>query len=255
MKKVAIIVAGGRGTRFGAELPKQFVEFHGFPVLMRSIARFLLSGVCDEFIVVLPQDQFGLWNELCSKYYFNLPHQLVAGGETRFQSVKNALAAISVELGDLVAVHDGVRPLVQPTYIAKAYDEAAQYGSAVPLAAFPYSSSLRQVLPDGTTAVVPREALREVQTPQIFNAVELLKAYEVEYDPRFTDDATVFESAGHIIHPIEGDPDNIKITRPEDLERAESILAEQQTRIDAEPDIAYEEMVMSHYAHDILNLP
>lgn len=259
MKRTALIVAGGSGTRFGAAIPKQFVELSGIPVLMRTIARFLLSAVCDEFIVVLPHDQFGQWNELCSKHDFNIPHGLVAGGDTRFQSVKNGLAAMAMTPGDLVAVHDGVRPLVLSSDIAKAYDEAAQHGSAVPMAQFPYSDSLRQMLPDSNTRPIDRGSLRVVLTPQVFDAMALRKAYDVAFDPRFTDDATVFEAAGHTIHPVEGNLDNLKITRMEDLARAESILLRQETedhaRHDAAAEAAYQEMVEDHFAHDIFNLP
>lgn len=235
MKRTALIVAGGSGTRFGAAIPKQFVELCGIPVLMRTMARFLLSAVCDEFIVVLPSDQFGLWQELCRKHDFNIPHQLVAGGDTRFQSVKNGLAAMEMAPGDLVAVHDGVRPLVLSSDIAKAYDEAAEHGSAVPMAQFPYSDSLRQLHSDGTTTPIDRGGLRVVLTPQVFDAVALREVYEVPFDPRFTDDATVFEAAGHTIHPVEGNLDNLKITRMEDLARAESILHRQETEHNARP--------------------
>ena len=227
MKRTALIVAGGSGTRFGAAIPKQFVELCGAPVLMRTIARFLLSAVCDEFIVVLPPDQFEQWQELCCKHEFNIPHQLVAGGDTRFQSVKNGLTAMEMAPGDLVAVHDGVRPLVLPADIKAACEAAAEHGSAVPMAQFPYSDSLRQLLPDGITRPIDRGSLRVVLTPQVFDAVALREAYQVPFDPRFTDDATVYEAAGHTIYPVMGNLDNLKITRAEDLARAEEILNRQ----------------------------
>ncbi len=228
MKLTALIVAGGSGTRFGAAVPKQFVELSGTPVLMRTVGRFQESGVCSHMIVVLPEGQIGQWQELCRKHSFNMPHQVVVGGDSRFQSVKNGLAAMTIEPGDLVAVHDGVRPLVLPCDIKVAFEAAAEHGSAVPMAQFPYSDSLRQMLPDGTTRPIDRGSLRVVLTPQVFDAVALRKAYEVPFDPRFTDDATVYEVAGHTIHPVEGNLDNLKITRAADLARAEAILKQQQ---------------------------
>ena len=227
MKVTALIVAGGSGTRFGAAVPKQFVELCGMPVLMRTMVRFEQSGVCDNIIVVLPADQIGQWRELCRKHDFELPHEVVAGGDTRFQSVKNGLAAMTMESGDLVAVHDGVRPLVLPADIKAACDAAAEHGSAVPMAQFPYSDSLRQLLPEGTTRPIDRGSLRVVLTPQVFDAVALREAYYVPFDPRFTDDATVYEAAGHTIYPVMGNLDNLKITRAEDLARAEEILNRQ----------------------------
>lgn len=228
MKVTALIVAGGSGTRFGAAVPKQFVELCGIPVLMRTMVRFEQSGVCDRIIVVLPEGQIGQWQELCCKHGFDIPHQVVAGGDTRFQSVKNGLAAMTIEPGDLVAVHDGVRPLVLPCDIKAACEAAAKHGSAVPMAQFPYSDSLRQMLPDGITRPIDRGSLRVVLTPQVFAAVALSKAYDVPFDPRFTDDATVFEAAGHTIHAVTGNLENLKITRAEDLARAEEILHRQQ---------------------------
>ena len=230
MRKVSIIVAGGRGTRFGSELPKQFVDLCGEPILARTIRRFAASGEFDEIIVALPADEHEQWQSICESLATALPaHRVVAGGDTRFGSVKNALNACKFADGDIVAIHDGVRPFATVTLIKNLVKTAVQHGSALPLTKFPYSSSLREVLPDGSTVVVPRDALREVQTPQVFDAVALCKAFERDYESRFTDDATVWEIAGNKIVAADGDPDNIKITRPEDMELAEAIFRKQES--------------------------
>ncbi|MBQ3958889.1 MAG: 2-C-methyl-D-erythritol 4-phosphate cytidylyltransferase [Muribaculaceae bacterium] len=226
MKRYAIIVAGGSGTRFGAAMPKQFLPLLGTPILMHTVSRFAQPDLCDHIVVVLPDADIQRWHDLCREHGFTASHHVVAGGDTRFQSVKNGLNALEIAPGDVVAVHDGVRPLIRPADIEAAFTAAAQHGSAIPMAVFPHSDSLRQQLPDGTTRPIDRQSLRVVLTPQVFNATLLREAYARPFDPRFTDDATVFEAAGHTIHPIEGDLENIKITRPDDLVRAERILAE-----------------------------
>ena len=221
-----IIVAGGKGLRMGSDMPKQFLPLCGMPVLMHTLRRFATALPGAEIVLALPHDHQALWQQLCRDHHFNLPVTIVDGGVTRFHSIANALTVIPAEADGIVAVHDGVRPLIRPADIEAAFTAAAQHGSAIPMAVFPHSDSLRQQLPDGTTRPIDRQSLRVVLTPQVFNATLLREAYARPFDPRFTDDATVFEAAGHTIHPIEGDLENIKITRPDDLVRAERILAE-----------------------------
>ena len=224
MKTIAIIVAGGSGTRFGAQMPKQFLELGGKPILMRTILAFeeaLMGGDC-EIIVTLPADQMALWRELCDKYAFAVPHRVVAGGETRWHSVKNALDSIDDPAGvDVIAVHDGVRPLATADLIGRVMEAARRDGAAIPVVML--NDSVRQV--DGETShALDRSSLRAVQTPQAFDARLLLEAYSQPFQPTFTDDASVVERAGHSVTLVEGDPRNLKITRPMDLALAEYLL-------------------------------
>lgn len=223
MKTVAIIVAGGSGTRFGAELPKQFLELGGKPILMRSIEAFANSGNCPvDVIVTLPSDQMDLWQRLCDRYGFGVPHRVVPGGETRWHSVKHALDSMGdVNEVDIIAVHDGVRPMVTADVICRTIAAARRDGAAIPVVAL--NDSVRQVVGEASHAL-DRSALRAVQTPQAFDARLLLDAYSLPYQPTFTDDASVVEQLGHPITLVEGDPHNLKITRPMDLALSEYLL-------------------------------
>ena len=218
-KMWAIIVAGGSGSRMQTDVPKQFLELCGKPVLMHTIKAF--ADACEgiRIIVALPSSQIGFWQELCSSRGFALPHEIVEGGSTRFHSVKNGLAALPDE--GLVAIHDGVRPLTSRQTIVNCFAEAAKYGCAVP--AVPVNESVREVSGQ-TSRMLDRSALRLIQTPQVFDIALLKKAYKQEYTPAFTDDASVFERAGHSIHLTEGNVENIKITTPNDLAVAEIFL-------------------------------
>ena len=202
MKTIAIIVAGGSGTRFGAEVPKQFLVLGGEPILMRTIEAFeeALRGVDHEIVVTLPVDQFALWNELCERYDFKLPHRVVAGGETRWHSV---------------------RPLASIDLIERVLDAARRDGAAIPVVML--NDSVRQVVGE-TSHALDRSSLRAVQTPQAFDARVLLDAYSQPFEPTFTDDASVVERNGHKVTLVEGDPKNLKITRPMDLTLAEYLL-------------------------------
>lgn len=224
MRTIAIIVAGGSGTRFGAQVPKQFLELAGKPILMRTIETFWEHF--DNLIVTLPADQIGQWQLLCDKYSFTIPHRVVVGGETRWHSVKNALDSIGdvgdVDDRDLIAVHDGVRPLVSDYLIMDAIDIAMQFCTAIPVV--PLNDSVRQKDENGNTHALDRSSLFAVQTPQVFRARMLIEAYQQPYDPKFTDDASVVEQQGNFIKLIDGDPRNLKITRPMDLVVAEYLL-------------------------------
>ena len=224
MRTIAIIVAGGSGTRFGTEVPKQFLVLGGKPILMRTIEAFeaALRGVDHGIVVTLPADQFGLWDELCERYAFAVPHRVVAGGETRWHSVKNVLDSINDVAGvDVIAVHDGVRPLAHRDLIDRVLDAARRSGAAIPVVML--NDSVRQV--EGATShALDRSSLRAVQTPQAFDASLLMNAYSQPYLPTFTDDASVVERYGHAVALVEGDPKNLKITRPMDLALAEYLL-------------------------------
>ena len=220
-----IIVAGGSGSRFGSAVPKQFLELAGKPVLMLTIDAFeqALAQKSHEITVVLPQAQIGYWQQLCKSYGFATAHKVVAGGNTRFESVKNGLGSFgSFAAEDLVAVHDGVRPLVTPRVIADTFAMAAEKGSAIPVVRV--VDSVRLLGDDGKSEAMDRSKLRAVQTPQMFNAQMLSAAYDVDYDPLFTDDASVFERAGHEVWLCDGDERNLKITHKLDLTIAEKLL-------------------------------
>ena len=222
MPNYAIIVAGGKGERMGQHIPKQFLELAGKPILMHTIEKFYNTFPQLKIILALPENQFDFWEELCYKYGFtNIPHQIVAGGKTRFDSVKNALALVK-ESG-IVAVHDGVRPLVSATTIINCFKQAEQTGTAVPVV--DVVDSLRLVSKqDETNKSVTRSCYKSVQTPQCFKTDIILKAYQQIFDETFTDDASVVEKLGYKIDLVEGNIENIKITSPIDIVLAEVLM-------------------------------
>ena len=195
-----------------SDLPKQFMELKGIPVLMRTVNAFFLADNSIEIILVLPEIHHNFWNTLVAKHNFKVPHRRVVGGNSRFQSVKNGLAAIE---GDgLVAIHDGVRPLISAAVIENAYQTAAKSTSAITVVAS--KDSIREITEDGTKSV-DRNKYCLVQTPQTFDIQALKRAYHVEEKASFTDDASVFEDSGGRVSLVSGDYKNIKITTPEDL--------------------------------------
>jgi 2-C-methyl-D-erythritol 4-phosphate cytidylyltransferase len=220
MNLFVVIVAGGSGKRMGADTPKQFLELAGKPVLMHTIEKFKKYNDTIEIITVLPENQLRFWNELQKKYSFDIPHTLVRGGAKRFISVRHGLEFVN-EPG-LVAIHDGVRPLVSPDTIKRCFDAAEKYGNAIPVIS--PADSLRLETDNGN-APINRMNIKQVQTPQVFDIDLIKKAYKQDWDPSFTDDATVLEKAGEKIHMVEGNRENIKITNPEDLFIAETLLA------------------------------
>jgi len=218
-KPHVIIVAGGSGSRMQATVPKQFLLLNGLPVLMHTIQAFCDSNTSPTIIVVLPKDYHAYWQELCVKHNFAIPHQLVSGGETRFHSVKNGLSLIE---GDaVIGVHDAVRPLTSTTVIDNAYQYAAVNGNAI--VAVQSRDSIRQVKNELSAALV-RDEIYLVQTPQVFKSDILRQAYEQQYEPEFTDDASVVEKLGFNINIVPGSHTNIKITFPEDIAIAEMLL-------------------------------
>ena len=224
MKTIAIIVAGGSGSRFGSVMPKQFLNLKGKPMLMLTIEAFdaALDGVEHEIVVTLPGNQMDVWRELCVQHGFVIGHRLVSGGETRWHSVKNALESIqAIDDVDVIAVHDGVRPLATVELISRCVMTARGQGSAVPV--IPLNDSVRQINDSGSMAL-DRSTLRAVQTPQVFDARILMRAYNQPFDSTFTDDASVVERMGHSVILVEGDQHNLKITRPMDLALAEFLL-------------------------------
>jgi len=215
----AIIVAGGKGTRIKSAQPKQFLELNGLPILMHTINAFQRYSKNIIVILVLPEDDFETWQSLCTKHNFAAKLILQKGGDTRFQSVKNGLEKIEGE--GLVAIHDGVRPLVSEDIIGASYRLAAVHKTAV--AAVRLKESIRMTDQDNTKSV-DRSKFRLIQTPQTFEVAIIKKAYQIKDDPSLTDDASVVERTGQVISLFEGSYENIKITTPDDLIIAKALL-------------------------------
>lgn len=217
-KRYALIVAGGHGLRMGADRPKQFLLLAGLPVLMHTLNRF--APHVDAIVLVLPTDHHAYWQELCRKYDFSVSHRVVAGGNTRFASVRNGLQVVPD--GVLVAVHDGVRPLVSAEIIDACFDLAELKGAVAPCR--PMTESLRYYATDGNYAV-DRSRYVTVQTPQTFRSEWLREAYRQPYEEYFTDDCSVYEHHfGRPVALIVGNIENIKLTTPLDLSLAKLLL-------------------------------
>ena len=219
MKKFALIVAGGSGSRMKSDVPKQFILLNGTPMLMHTFNAFMRYDSGVEFILVLPEAEIPTWERLCHKHSFDIPHSITSGGKTRFHSVKNGLKLIQEE--GIVFIHDGVRPLVSTQTLATCYQTALEKGNALPVIA--PSESVREVI-NAQNRAVDRSCYFLVQTPQTFQTSLIKKAYKQEFTERFTDDASVLENTGEIICLVQGNRQNIKITYPEDLEVAAILL-------------------------------
>lgn len=220
-KRGVIIVAGGSGKRMQSALPKQFMMLGGLPVVAHTINTFSEALPGAEIVVVLPEEHIPLWRNLAARFDIAV-HRCIAGGKERFHSVKNGLDALSEEV-EYVAVHDGVRALATKKMILRVQLAAEERGAAIPVTEV--VDSYRRV--DGSESyIVPRSALRIVQTPQTFSAELLRRAYEQPFSDKFTDDASVVEALGAKITLVEGERRNIKLTTPEDMLIAERLLEE-----------------------------
>ena len=222
MDRYAILVAGGKGLRMGSDIPKQFLPLRGRPVLMHTIDVFRRTYPDIHIILVLPREQQDYWRQLCGQHDYDVEVCVADGGETRFHSVRNGLSQIPDGARGVVGVHDGVRPFVSPETIRRCYEAAEEFGAVVPVV--PVVETVRQVLADGSSMTVDRNAYRLVQTPQTFDIQLLKKAYGQPFDPFFTDDASVVEAMGHPIKLVEGNNENIKLTNPADLKLAEGMV-------------------------------
>ncbi|GAA4832105.1 2-C-methyl-D-erythritol 4-phosphate cytidylyltransferase [Algivirga pacifica] len=220
MQKYVIIVAGGKGSRMGTSIPKQFLLLQQKPVLMHTLEQFHQTLPEAKIILVLPEKEQQQWLQLCQEYSFSIPHTTTNGGAERFHSVYNGLQQIGQE--GIVAIHDGVRPFVAADVIKEAFRVAAKKNNAI--VAVPLKDSIRSVSPTGNKAE-DRGAYRLIQTPQVFDVSLLKEAYNTPYQSFFTDDASVFEYQGHSIELVEGNYENIKLTTPEDLLFGEAILS------------------------------
>jgi 2-C-methyl-D-erythritol 4-phosphate cytidylyltransferase len=216
-----IIVAGGKGLRMGGDIPKQFLPIGGKPILMHTIDRFLQYDASMEVVLVLPESQQEYWHSLCEQYQFSQPYTLANGGEARFHSVKNGLAKVSPD-ATLIGVHDGVRPFVSLDTIRAAYEEAGRSEAVVPV--IDVVETVRHIRGEKESETVPRSDYKLVQTPQVFSASLLRKAYHQPYTEFFTDDASVVERFGHPVTLVSGNRENIKITTPFDLTIANALV-------------------------------
>tara|TARA_B100001540_G_scaffold289579_1_gene285651 strand:- start:1189 stop:1839 length:651 start_codon:yes stop_codon:yes gene_type:complete len=216
MKKIALIVAAGKGERMKKNTPKQFLLLKGIPVLMHTINCF---SNFNEIILVLSEKNIERWKNLCVKYNFKKPHKVVFGGKTRFHSVKNGLKKL--DPNSIVAIHDGVRPLVSKKLIKCLISKVEKNKGVVPV--LPIQDSIRKISKEKTMAI-NRAKLFMVQTPQCFLTQSIQNAYKKSWSKELTDDASVFEKEEGNIITLTGERKNIKITTPQDLEMAEKLL-------------------------------
>ncbi len=221
MKKYAIIVAGGNGTRMNNTTPKQFLLLKGKPVMFYAINTFLESYSDCKIILVLPEEHIGVGQEIIDAFFDYERIQIVVGGRTRFHSVQNGLAMVDDE-DSIIFVHDAVRPLLSASLIQKCYDAVSEFGTAIPV--INCRDSVRIITENGNEAV-DRSTIKLVQTPQTFHGKILLPAFfGIDYKDKFTDEASVVEAFGLKVSLVEGEEENIKITKPADLLIAESIM-------------------------------
>jgi 2-C-methyl-D-erythritol 4-phosphate cytidylyltransferase len=219
MKKYAVIVAGGSGSRMGSELPKQFLLINDKPILWYSLHAFLKSYKDIHIILVLPADYYDPGRAICDEIDSLYPIQTIIGGATRFHSVQAGLSLIKEQ--SVIFIHDGVRCLLSPSLIHLCYEATLRFGSAIPC--IDSKDSVR-IMNDSGHRTIRRTDVKLVQTPQTFLSNIILPAYRADYQESFTDDASVAEAAGHTIHLVDGEENNIKITTPLDLAIAEELL-------------------------------
>ena len=218
---VHIVVAAGSGSRYGGDLPKQFCDLWGRPMLMTTLERLHSCAPDARIIVVLSADMVEAWREMCTECGFTLPHDIVTGGPSRAHSVKNAVDTLDPESVGWVTVHDAARPMVTGDMMARLLAALDDFHPGV-IAVVPVTDSVRKVLRDGSSVAVDRSLYRAVQTPQLFDGRTLIEAYRQEILPTFTDDASVMEAAGYTaLALVDGDPSNIKVTNPGDIARIE----------------------------------
>ncbi len=223
-ERYVIIVAGGKGTRVGADKPKQFLPIAGKMILQHTLEAFYQWDPSARLVLVLPEAYIELWKRLLDEYGCRIPHQLVKGGETRFHSVREGLRSIPQEAKALVAIHDGVRPFVGKALIDSCFEEAARSGAAVPVV--PLVDTIREQMDGSRSRTADRGRFLAVQTPQVFDLDLLRRAYEQPYSGKFTDDASVVEALGVQVAQVSGSRQNIKITTPVDLLIARALLEE-----------------------------
>jgi 2-C-methyl-D-erythritol 4-phosphate cytidylyltransferase len=219
MTTTFIVTAGGLGKRMGSDLPKQFIEINGKPILMHTLQKLHAFDSKAQFILTLPSEWVEYWKSLQKRHEFHVDIQLVEGGKERFHSIKNAL---KLATGEVIAIHDGVRPLVSVQTLQGLIDGISKFDAVIPIVGIKESVRL---MGENNSEPINRDLLRIVQTPQVFKKELINRAYEVEFTEKFTDDASVVEKLGVSIQLIQGNEENIKITSPIDLKIAEHIIS------------------------------
>lgn len=213
-----VVVAAGKGSRFGGDLPKQFSLLGDRPVLMHTVIRLARSMPAANITIVLSEAYVTYWERMCEIYGFVSP-RVVVGGETRWESVRNAVNSLGAAPDDIIMVHDGVRPMVETKMMHRILDAMKDAAAVIPVV--PLTDSLRELNGDTGSHAIDRSQLVAVQTPQAFRAENLIEAYKLDYRPEFTDDASVYEAAGYGSPTlVDGSSTNIKITRPRDIDIA-----------------------------------
>ena len=207
-----IFTAGGSGKRMNTDIPKQFIPVSDKPMLMWAMEAFEMFDSSMNKIIVLPAERITLWESLCKEFNFNLNHQIVEGGATRFESVRNGISHIDDD--GLTGIHDGVRPFPSIETIRNAYSTAIKYGAAIPY--IDSKDTLRYIHGDGSQ-IIDRSNIKRIQTPQVFSTEIIKKAYQQDYRKEFTDDASVVEALGHNVHLFQGNEENLKVTTKMDL--------------------------------------
>jgi 2-C-methyl-D-erythritol 4-phosphate cytidylyltransferase len=220
MKKNAVIVAGGTGTRMNTSMPKQFLLLNGKPILYYTLDTFLKSYDDLKIILVLPEEYIAAGQEIIDAFFDYSRIQITAGGRTRFHSVQNGLQLITEE--SIIFVHDGVRCLLTSALIKRCFTAALENGTAIPVIS---SKDSVRLITQASNEVIDRERIRLVQTPQTFHSKILLPAFNIDFKDKFTDEASVVEAFGIKVDLIEGEENNIKITTPFDLLLAEQMIA------------------------------
>ena len=219
MKKIAVIVAGGSGTRMNAQMPKQFLMLNGKPVLYYTIHTFLSAYKDLQVVLVLPEEYIAAGQEIIDAYFDYKRIRITAGGRTRFHSVQNGLQLVTDE--SIIFVHDGVRCLLSADLIKRCHDAALENGSAIPV--IDCKDSVR-IIKEEENEAIDRSSIKLVQTPQTFHSKILLPAFKIDFKDKFTDEATVVEAFGLKVHLVAGEENNIKITKQTDLLIAEKLL-------------------------------
>lgn len=234
-EKFVVITAGGRGQRMGSEVPKQLLDLGGEPILRRTIELFLSLPFKVEVILVINSDIKEIWKDYCFKNDFMFRHILITGGLTRFHSVQKAVKYLKP--GSLVAVHDGVRPLVPRELVVSLFSQAEEYPAVIP--ALDIAESMRMRNQEGDTQVVDRNKYMIIQTPQVFQSDVLIESYKQSFSPLFTDDATVVGKKGYPLHFCKGSRLNVKVTTPEDLFFVRSLFGVEIV----DPDLSFNSLV------------
>lgn len=219
LKRSVIITAGGMGKRLANDIPKQFLMLGELPILAHSIKAFYEFDQTIQVIVTLPKEWITYWESKVKEIKFEVPHQIVAGGEERFHSIRNALSYTN---GEQIAIHDGVRPFVSKETISRCFAGLTNFKAVIPV--LPLKDSIR-IVNDIESKASNRLIFRLVHTPQCFHAEVLYRAYQQAYAVNITDDAALVEQMGESIHLVESNEENIKITTPSDLLFAQFMIS------------------------------